>query len=85
LAQISLSLLSGTTRKTGLFPHQKDSKSTFFCNHHTCRGGCSLCVVTVILDQSYYFTQAGCRHHVVLLEVNFCTATITLIMGECQK
>ena len=26
---------------------------------------------SVIMDQSYYFTQARCRNHVVVLEVKF--------------
>ena len=54
-----------TKRKTGLFLYHKDIKSTFFYNHHTCHGGCSLCATTVILDQSYYFTQTRYWNHVV--------------------
>ena len=41
-----LFLYSITSRKTSLFPHNKDSKFTLFCNHHTCRGGCNLCAIT---------------------------------------
>lgn len=37
----------------------------------------------VILDQSYYITQARCRNHVVVLEVISLTAAVTIIMNEC--
>ena len=40
---------------------------------------------SVILDQSYYFIQARCHNHVVVFEVNFLTAAVTLIMGEGQR
>ena len=77
-------MIHHTLQERPVIYHNKYSKPTLFCNHHTCHGGCSPCVITVILDQSYYFTQARCRNHVVILEVSFFTATATLIMSECQ-
>jgi hypothetical protein len=44
-----------TSRNARFFPHHKDNKFTLFCNHHTCRGGYSLCANTCHLGPFLLF------------------------------